>query len=40
MLLLDDLAVDDCVVLELAWRDTSSVQELDVGVSPVLGLGL
>jgi hypothetical protein len=38
--LLNDLAVDNSEVLELTRRNASSVQELNVGVAPVLGLGL
>jgi hypothetical protein len=38
VLLLNNLAIDNSEVLELAGRNASSVQDLDVGVAPVLGL--
>jgi hypothetical protein len=40
VLLLNNLAVDNSEVLELARRNSSSVQNLDVGIRPVLGLWL
>ena len=38
VLLLNNLAIDNREVLELARRNTSSVQDLNIGVAPVLGL--
>jgi len=40
VLLLNNLAIHNSEVLELARRNTSSVQDLDVGVAPVLGFRL
>jgi hypothetical protein len=40
VLLLNNLAVDNSEFLELARRNSSSVQNLDVGICPVLGLWL
>jgi len=40
VLLFNNLAIDNGEVLELAGRYTSSVQDLNIGVAPVLGLRL
>lgn len=40
MFLLHDLIVDYSKVLKLARRDASSVENLDISVASVLGLGL
>lgn len=38
VLFLDDLTVDNGEILELARRNTSGVQNLDISIAPVLSL--
>jgi len=40
VLLLNNLTIDNSKVLELARRNTSSIQDLDISVAPVLSLRL